>query len=158
MQILSSNFCGKVNDNSNPIIPCAVYFSNYPADTTLNVLYSWNFTVSTGYNLIYLNQSFPVEMGNLVGLTQYGASVAIDTIDSTGFSDFNIDNGVYSRLNNVLNWQFYLNAMTNFSSYQSNLTISHSYSNAGLYNMSITILSSGVTYYQTVYVTDSKFN
>ena len=97
-------------------------------------------------------------MGNLVGLTQYGASVAIDTIDSTGFSDFNIDNGVYSRLNNVLNWQFYLNAMTNFSSYQSNFTISHSYSNAGLYNMSITILSSGVTYYQTVYVTDSKFN
>ncbi len=157
-KILSSNFCGKLN--SNPIIPCAVYFSNYPSDLTLTVLYSWNFSVSSGYNKIYLNQSYPVSRGNLVGLTQMNATIAIDTSGNTSFSDFNIDNiatGIYSQLNNLINYQFYLNALINFTSYQSNFAITHSYKNASLYNMSITFLNSNLTYYQAINVTDSKF-
>jgi len=123
-------------------------------------LYSWNFSVSSGYNKIYLNQSYPVSRGNLVKLTQLGANLAIDTSGNTTFSDFNIDNiniGVLSRLNNLINYQFYLNALTNFTSYQSNFAVTRSFKNASLYNMSITFLSSNLTYYQTININDSKF-
>ena len=125
----------------------------------MTTLYSWNFSVSSGYNKIYLNQSYSVSRGNLVKLTQLAANLAIDKSGNTNFSDFNIDNiniGVFSRLNNLINYRFYLNALSNFKSYQSNFAITRSYRNAGIYSMSITFLSSSLTYYQTINVTDSK--
>ena len=96
--------------------------------------------------------------GNLIGLKQLGAQIAIDTYSNANFSDFEIDNGIYTPLNNFVNWRFYLKALSNFSSYYSNFSITHSYKNASQYNISITLLRSNFTYSQTVNVTDSKFS
>ena len=83
--------------------------------------------------------------------------VAIDTSGTNApFTDMYLNNGLITKLNYVKNLRFYLNALTSLSYYQNSISIAHTYANSGTYTLSVAFLSSGVTYTQTIDITDSN--
>ena len=123
----------------------------------MNVLYSWNFQLSLGYNSIILPQPVTVYRGNFVVLTQNTAKIAIDTTGNASYSDLVWNSTTqWTKLAEFSNFRFYLTPLTNFSSYQTSFNIMHTYKNIGLYNLAITFASSNETFNQIVNITDCK--
>ena len=124
----------------------------------MNILYTFNITINKGFNKIILPEPILVPRGSLILLTQYNNSVTV-AIDSNGnatYSDMALGSTIWNPLSSNSKWRLYLNALTNFSSYQTSFSISHTYNKIGLYNIALTFLSSNVTFYQTVNITDCK--
>jgi hypothetical protein len=107
---------------------------------------------------LYFPQPVTVEKGQFLVLTQNTGIVAIDTTSNLSISDMAWNSVIWSKLNAVTNQRFYLTTLNNFSSYLNTLSISHSYSTIGLYNITLTFNSSNQVFIQTVNVTDRKFN
>lgn len=107
---------------------------------------------------MYFPQPVTVEKGQFLVLTQNTGKVAIDTTSNLSISDMAWNSVIWSKLNAVTNQRFYLTTLNNFSSYLNTLSISHSYSTIGLYNITLTFNSSNQVFIQTVNVTDRKFN
>ena len=107
---------------------------------------------------MYFPQPVTVEKGQFLVLTQNTGIVAIDTTSNLSISDMAWNSVIWSKLNAVTNQRFYLTTLNNFSSYLNTLSISHSYSTIGLYNITLTFNSSNQVFIQTVNVTDRKFN
>ena len=121
----------------------------------MNILYNFSFSVNQGYNKLILPQPIIVPKGSLILLTQFNNSINV-AIDSSGdalYSDMVVGNSLLS-LSLDSNWRFYLNALTNFSSYQTIFSISHAYNSIGIYNIILTFSSSNVVFQQTVNITD----
>jgi hypothetical protein len=140
-------------------LSCAAYFNNYLWESTaLNVIYSQTFTLTTGYNKLYLTPSaISVTTGYFIQLIQATGQVAIDTSGTNApFADMYLNNGLITKLNYVKNLRFYLNALTSLSYYQNSISIAHTYVNSGTYTLSVAFLSSGVTYTQTINIADSN--
>jgi hypothetical protein len=128
-----------------------------PFNISMNVLYSWNFQLSLGYNSIILPQPVTVYRGNFVVLTQNTAKIAIDTTGNASYSDLVWNSTTqWTKLAEFSNFRFYLTPLTNFSSYQTSFNIMHTYKNIGLYNLAITFASSNETFNQIVNITDCK--
>jgi len=121
----------------------------------LNYLYAIEISVNFGYNIIYLNAPIDIKMGYFIILTQTTALVAIDSTGNSLFSDMFSANNVFMNLNINLNWRFYFNALTNISSYQVTVNIKHSYSNSGLYKLSMNFSNSSFAYNQNIDINDS---
>jgi hypothetical protein len=124
----------------------------------MNILYTFNITINQGFNKIILPEPILVPQGSLILLTQNDNSVTV-AIDSNGnatYSDMVLGSTIWNPLSSTSNWRLYLNALTNFSSYQTSFSISHAYNFIGLYEIALTFLSSNVTFYQTVNITDCK--
>ena len=70
---------------------CAYYFSyiNNTFQTAPQLIYSWNFTITTGYNKILLNASLDVSRKSLLYLNQNigTGKVALDTLGNATYSD-----------------------------------------------------------------------
>jgi hypothetical protein len=107
---------------------------------------------------LYFPQPVTVEKGQFLVLTQTTGKVAIDTTSNLSISDMTWNSVIWSKLNAVTNQRFYLTTLNNFSSYLNTLSITHSYSTIGLYNITLTFNSSNQVFIQTVNVTDRKFN
>lgn len=107
---------------------------------------------------MYFPQPVTVEKGQFLVLTQTTGKVAIDTTSNLSISDMTWNSVIWSKLNAVTNQRFYLTTLNNFSSYLNTLSITHSYSTIGLYNITLTFNSSNQVFIQTVNVTDRKFN
>ena len=90
-------------------------------------------------------------------LIQNTGKVAIDKNGNATYSDLTWNTPLWRKLNPNSNLRFYLNAITKFSSYQTALTLSHSYKSIGLYELSIFFTSSNQTYNQIVNVTDCMY-
>jgi hypothetical protein len=124
----------------------------------MNILYSFSFIISQGFNKLILPEPILVPKGSFILLTQYNNSVTV-AIDSNGnakYSDMVLGSTVWNPLSSTSNWRFYLTTKTNFSSYQTCFSISHIYNIIGLYNIALTFLSSNVTFNQIVNITDCK--
>jgi hypothetical protein len=124
----------------------------------MNILYSFSFIISQGFNKLILPEPILVPKGSFILLTQYDNSVTV-AIDSNGnakYSDMVLGSTVWNPLSSTSNWRFYLTTKTNFSSYQTCFSISHIYNIIGLYNIALTFLSSNVTFNQIVNITDCK--
>lgn len=146
---MSSILCGQQ-------IPCAAYFNQNPYSSIYSVIQSWDFQIKAGYNLIYLSEPFKASKGNFIAFKQTTGRIAIDKSGNTISSDLNWQGAIWSKLNSSSNWRFYLNALNNFTMYQSVFSALNQYSNIGQYNVSIRLASSNQTYYQTVAITDCK--
>ena len=121
----------------------------------LNYLYAIEISVNFGYNMIYLNAPIDIKMGYFIILTQTTALVAIDSTGNSLFSDMFSANNIFMNLNINLNWRFYFNALTNISSYQVTVNIKHSYSNSGLYKLTMNFSNSSFAYNQNIDINDS---
>jgi hypothetical protein len=128
-----------------------------PFNISMNIIYSWNFQLSLGYNNIILPQPVTVYRGNFIVLTQNTAKIAIDTTGNASYSDLVWNTTTqWTKLAEFSNMRFYLTPLTNFSSYQTLFNIMHTYKNIGLYNLAITFASSNETFNQIVNITDCK--
>ena len=150
IKIVSLDSCGTLS-------PCAVYFTQNPFNKTMNIIYEWDYDISLGYNKLILPQPLVVYRGNYIYLTQTTGKIAIDQTGNSTYSDLVWNSTTkWTKLSEFSNWRFYLNALTNFSSYESKLNVIHSYSNIGVYTLNITFPSSNKTFTQIVNVTDCK--
>ena len=142
------------------LVPCASYFNEYPFETILEIDYSFTFTLVSGYNKLYLSKQVQVKKGSFIYLIQSNANIAIDqTNTATMYSDLFWNNKTkWTKLNDQSNWRFYLSSITSFNSYFTSFNISHKYSNTGLYNLTITFLSSNKIFQQIINITDCKLN
>lgn len=88
-----------------------------------------------------------------------GSGIAIDKTGNASYSDMIWDTNLV-KLNNLTsaNWRFYLNIISNFSSYQSNFNLIHTYALTGLYDISIMFPSSNLSFKYSITVTDCKLN
>ena len=122
------------------------------------VIYDWILTTSVGYNKIILPESVQVNNGNFIVLKQTSSKIAINTAGNATYSDLAWKYTTqWTRLSESANWRFYLNAITNFTSYQTTFNIQHSYLNIGLYSLKITFPSGNQLFEQVVNITDCKF-
>ena len=144
------------------LIPCAVYYTQNPFfDSTLKTLYSWNYSITIGYNNISLSTQVPVYTGNLVLICQITGRIAINTTGNTTakYSDLIRNTTYWSQLNTFANYMFNFKTQFNSKFLTSIFTISRKYSATGLYKLSISFATneSSQTFTQVVNVTDCKF-
>ena len=150
-KIVSSNFCGLDT-------PCSSYYTQYPYNTTMQMIFSWTFSITTGNNTILLPAPVTVNQGNYIFLTQLTGKVAVDITGTANVSDLVWNTTTqWTKLAEFFNWRFYLTTINNFTSYQNTLNVLHSYSNIGLYTLSLTFLSSNKIFQQIVNITDCKY-
>jgi hypothetical protein len=150
-KIVSGNYCGEE-------VPCAVYYTMYPFNKTLNIIYEWDFDINYGFNKLILDQPLPVYRGYFILLEQKSALIAIDVLNNATYSDLVWNSTTrWTKLAEYLNWRFYLNAMTNFTIYETKLNIVHSYNKIGVYRLSLYFPSSNKTFEQMINVTDCNF-
>lgn len=159
IKIVSSNSCGTELNNTDLVIPCSVYFNNYPSDLSLDKIYSFNYTISTGYNKLLLSQPLQIQRGYFILLEQINGKIAIDTSGNATYSDMilSYDESSVSRINTVFNYRFYFNTINPYISYQSNLNLVHSYQNTGSYLITIIFSSSIQIFYKILNISDCKF-
>jgi hypothetical protein len=129
--------------------------AQYPFSIPLTTIYSWSYTITTGYNNIILPQPVVVSKGYFIQLIQGVGRIAIDMNGNATYSDlaWNLPTQ-WTRLSAVSLLRFYLTPLFNFTSYQNTLNVLHSYANIGLYTLSLTFLSSNKTFQQIINVTD----
>jgi hypothetical protein len=127
-----------------------------PFNISMNIIYTWSFTITTGINFIYLPSTVTVYRGNFLIMTQNTGRVAIDITGNATYNDLAWRSSVWNRLSYNSNWRFYLTPLTNFTSYITTFNLMHAYKNIGLYNLTLTFASSNETFTQTVNVTDCK--
>ena len=132
--------------------------TQFPFNISMNEIYSWTFQISLGYNKIILPQPVEVNKGHFILLTQNSGQIAIDTTRNSSYSDLVWNSTTqWTKLAEFSNWRFFLTTINNFTSYQNTLNIIHSYANIGLYKLSLTFLSSNISYQQIVNITDCKY-
>lgn len=122
--------------------------------TTIN---TWNFNIIAGYNKLTFTDPIMVTKGSFVYLTQTTGRIGIDTNSNPAYSDMVLDNGAYSKLNYFSNWRLYFSPIVSFSSYQANINLLHRYPEIGLYDISITFLSSMAVFKHTVQISRCSF-
>ena len=158
IQIVSSDNCGKELNNNDLVIPCAVYFNNFPPSTTLNLISTFSYTISVGYNKFLLSQPMNIQRGYFILLQQVDGKLAVDTSGNATYSDMvlSIDGTSVSKMNTILNHRFYFNALNRFDNYYfANFNVAHSYLNVGYYLMKISIRN--YTFEKDFQITDSKY-
>jgi hypothetical protein len=122
------------------------------------IIYNWDFPTVIGYNKIILPQSVQVNKGHFIVLKQSSSKIAINTVGNATYSDLAWNfTTQWTKLTAFANWRFFLNAITNFTSYQTTFNIQHSYGTIGLYNLKITFPSGNQIFEQIVNITDCKF-
>jgi hypothetical protein len=124
----------------------------------MQIIYNWNFQIKIGNNTLLLPAPVKVNQGNYILLNQLTGRVAIDTTGNSSYSDLVWNSTTqWTKLAEFSNWRFFLTTINNFTSYQNTLNIIHSYANIGLYKLSLTFLSSNISYQQIVNITDCNF-
>jgi len=123
----------------------------------MKVIYSWDFFIQPGYNLLNLQEIVILPQGSFVVLTQITGTVGIDTTGDTSYSDLIEKDGAFYQLNPLKNWKFYFNALTSFSSYLSSINIVHTYANMGSYNINMIFLNGKTNMSYLVYITHGKY-
>ena len=139
---------------------CGSYFSQYPFSQTLAVINQWTYTMTIGLNTFYLDQPLTVYRGNffLIVLSNSG-KLAIDTSTNLTYSDMAWQSPygqIWANLSLNYYLRFYFKTLNNFSSFINTFTLQHKYPFTGLFNLSLTFLSSNTVFQQIVNITDCK--
>ena len=135
---------------------CASYFSLYPFNTQMTVLYSWNFNILVGYNVLTLTESVTVPCGSFVILNQLTGKIGIDTSGNASFSDMVYMYSSYYNLTRLSNWRLYLNAIVTLFNYKSTFNVIHKYLSIGTYNLNISFATGQNSIQYTVNITQGK--
>ena len=123
----------------------------------MTTIYSWTYTIALGYNNLVLPQPVQVSKGYFIQLIQVTGKVSIDISGNASVSDLVWNTTTqWTQLAEFSNWRFYLTTINNFTSYVNSFSIQHKYANIGLYSLSLTFLSSNLTFQQLVNITDCK--
>ena len=123
----------------------------------MTTIYSWTYTIALGYNNLVLPQPVQVSKGYFIQLIQVTGIVSIDISGNASVSDLVWNTTTqWTQLAEFSNWRFYLTTINNFTSYVNSFSIQHKYANIGLYSLSLTFLSSNLTFQQLVNITDCK--
>ena len=119
---------------------------------------NWSFTLVAGYNYFLLEQPTLVNRGNFILLTQSTGLVAVDQSGNVSYSDYywNTNTSLWTKIS-TSNWRVYLVPITNWTTYQFSFNLTHYYSSVGVYNFSITALSSNAIFYIPYIVSNGKF-
>ncbi len=146
-------------NNCGSWVPCAVYFSNSYYNSSLrNSIYVGNFTANLGFNRILFNQPVIVKRGSLLLLTQNTGLVAIDGSISSTYSDLVNQGNIFTNLSYLVNQRVLISPLTNFSSYNANISLSHVYSNYGSYNLTLTFANTKQAFTQAIKTNNCKSN
>ena len=138
-------------------MPCADYITNYPFKMTFNVIYNFDFTITVGYNKIFLPQPIQVNRGHFLKLTQTTGRVALDKTSNPKYCDLVWNSQTqWTEINSGSNWRFYISTISSFTSYFNSFNINHKYSTTGIYPITLTFLSSNQVFTQVVNITDCK--
>lgn len=148
-KIISTSICGSV-------VTCADFFTLNPFAFSYTSKYSYTFQINFGYNKFILPQPALVTKGYLIYLTQTTGVIAVDQSSNSTYSDLVWNSIIWNRLNEFSNWRLYLNAITNYTSYQSQFNLLHTYSSLGIYTLTITYASSNDIFQIPVNITDSN--
>ncbi len=153
---------------------CAYYFSyiNNTFKTAPKLIYSWNFTIATGYNKILLNASLDANKSSILYLNQKigTGKVALETLGNATYSDMKMGSSlvfyyIYQTMtgnltkistNKYTNYRFYINTITEFEYYQNFFPIVHQYSSSELFNLTVTPVNSSIVFPREVNI-DRKF-
>lgn len=113
--------------------------------------------ITTGYNKLILSSPLTVQKGYMVSFAQNidDGSVAIDQSGFASFCDIGWKNYL-ERIDSQYNYRFFLNPLSNFSVYESAISLYHSYSQAGSYNILFNFPSSSKKILKTVNITNCK--
>ena len=131
-------------------------------------MYSWNFSITVGYNKILFNASVDVAKGSLIQLNQsVGAGkVALETLGNATYSDMKwgsslIFHYIYRSIignltkispNKYTNYRFYLNSITEFEYYQNFFPLVHRYLASELFNLTVTPANSSISFSREVLI------
>lgn len=118
-------------------MPCAVYFTNNPFNSSFNVLYTLTFQISSGYNRLVLPQPIAVFKGNFIVLIQTSGKVAVDQSKNVTYSDLVWQSPLWLSLDLNSKWRFYFNTLIDNDFNLAKFEIVHKYSNAGSYQINI---------------------
>lgn len=115
-----------------------MYLDNY---TTIN---EWDFTLTTGFNRLYIPQKQYVSKGSLIylDLSSYTAILNIDTNGDALYTDLKITNSNLDPINNYTNQQFYFTCVIEGQFYYSTTPISFLYKKFNTYNLTAKIITS----------------
>lgn len=123
----------------------------------MNQIQSWNFAIIRGYNKLIISQPLFVKKGYMIYLAQNidSGKVAVDQSGKALYSDI-AWKSYLEKLSPYNNSRFYLQQITNFTSYQSSISLYYRYSTTGLYKISLRSLSSN-QHFETIFnITDCK--
>lgn len=137
-------------------ISCAQYFTNYPFDVNFTTTYQTTIQATVGYNKIILEDPVMVRRGNLPVITQGGALLALDKTSFSSYSDLTLQSQAWIKLYDLSNWRFYMNVLTNFSSYYRLFSVVHQYQQIGQYQIAITFEGSDNPILDNFLITDCK--
>ena len=112
------------------------------------------FTVSQGYNKLFLSQPIIVTKGSMLMIIPGTGKIAIDTSGSAVYSDMQWLKNGWSNLNSYSNWQFYMNTIDDLDFYQASFSLTHKYPSFGTYKLTISF--SNLTFEYTVIISNSK--
>ncbi len=134
-------------------------------------MYSWNLSITVGYNKILFNASVDITKGSLIQLNQTVGTgkVALETLGNATYSDmkwgsyltflyFTTITGNLTKIssNKYTNYRFYFNSITEFEYYQNSFPLVHKYSTSELFNLSVTPANSSISFSREVLI-DRKF-
>lgn len=134
-------------------MPCSAFFSTNSISPTLITDNSWDFDIVAGFNRLLFATPVFVRKGSFIYLTQSTGKIAIDKSGNATYSDMVLSNGGYYKLNDTSNWRIFLNTITSFGSYKTSFLITYTYSALGNYEIMLTFISSNVTFFYDISVT-----
>lgn len=118
-------------------MPCAVYFTNNPFNSSFNVLYTLTFQISSGYNRLVLPQPIAVSKGNFIVLIQTIGKVAVDQSENVTYSDLVWQSPLWLSLDLNSKWRLYFNTLIDNDFNLAKFEIVHKYSSVESYQISI---------------------
>jgi hypothetical protein len=136
-------------------------------------VYSWNLSITVGYNKILFNASVDITKGSLIQLNQSVGTgkVALETLGNATYSDmkwgssltfyyiYRFITGNLTKIspNKYTNYRFYMNSITEFEYYQNFFQLVHRYSASDLFNLTVTPSNSSISFSREVLI-DRKFS
>lgn len=126
-------------NSTSSTIPCANTVLSNSYNVTFQILKTWTYDLTVGYNKINLSSPIAVSKGNMLMLTQFTARIAIDQTNIASYSDLQLKSSLWIQLNSNFNWRFYFDTLTDSVLYLTTFNLNHVYPNSGIYIMKIKI-------------------
>lgn len=131
------------NTICGPKILCSDTFGQSLTLPTFQSYDTWTYTVTQGYNQIFLLKPIPVRKGWFIylDLFNYLTKIELDPVESY-YSDYFLSGTVLSRMNRYKNNRLYFNTITEQSYYESLVFYPYKFQNTGVFNITVRNLNS----------------
>lgn len=117
--------------------------------------WTWTFSIVAGYNKILLSYPKKVFKGQMIYLQQTTANVSLDITGAADYPDLAWNNYL-QKISPTSNIRFYLEPITNYTTYETSVSLYHTYPDVGLYSLKFSFSESTKVYQEIVNITDCK--